>query len=527
MDGATSVTRADNESCVRTSGDNVPINTGTLAGDALFLGGETFVCADDVVVVGEADLNQIAVASQLAAALEGPLFFPEPRLSAEIGRLKAIRVHVVGGAQVSVPGGAETINHDILSAVDAAKEALGVATEIALSATPDSATIVETVNAISAGDRVVRPAITTPGSSAPAPNIDATQVVVGLALNEISGSAWLVDVGSPETVLLGSATAGPAGASVIAVDGSDLLGYPEVATALEGQSSSSIRSIGPQGEASDWERAVLINGVQVPGGGFYVLPRESMRRYVAFYGFPGTDDLGILGEQGPAETRALMQDFVDAYAGDGAQVIPTFEIIVAVASAGAGDDGNYSFEWPPDTFTEWIDYAGANDMYVILDIQPGRTDFLTQVKVYEELLKLPYVGVALDPEWRLEPDQVHLEQVGSVEAAEVNEAVNWVADLVRDNGLPQKMVIVHQFRTSMIQNRADLIERPEIQLVIQMDGDGTEPQKDNTWRVLMEGADAAHWAWGWKNFFDEDEPGPPTPESTMSKEPSPVFVSYQ
>ena len=55
----------------------------------------------------------------------------------------------------------------------------------------------------------------------------------------------------------------------------------------------------------------------------------------------------------------------------------------------------------------------------------------------------------------------------------------------------------------------------------------TEPQKDATWAVLKEGAEDAHWAWGWKNFFDEDEPGPPTPASTISKEPTPVYVSYQ
>ena len=513
--------------CIRPAGDNTPLDSGALASDALFLAGETFICANDVVVVGEGNLNQIAVASQLAAALQGPLFFPEPRLSAELGRLKAARVHVIGEIVVDAPGGAETITHDIESAVDAAKAALGVEAEVSLGSVPDSATIVETVLAIDAGDRVVRPTSPPPGSTPPESTINGGEVVVGLAQPPTDSSIWIVDVASPETVLLGSALASSSNASVLAVDGTDLLGYPEVADALRGQSPSAIRPLGAQGSSSEWERAVLTNGQQVPGGGFYVLPEEGLRRYVAYYGFPGTDDLGILGEQGPAETRSLMQGFVDAYSADGAQVIPTFEIIASVASAGAGDDGNYSYEWPADTFSEWIDYARDNDMYVILDLQSGRADFLTQAKLYEELLLLPFVGLALDPEWRLLPDQVHLEQVGSVQASEINETVNYVADLVRDNGLPQKMMIVHQFRMSMIQNRADIIERPEIQMVIQMDGDGTEPQKDFTWTTLLEGTDDAHWAWGWKNFFDEDEPGPPPPESTMSKQPTPIFVSYQ
>jgi hypothetical protein len=140
---------------------------------------------------------------------------------------------------------------------------------------------------------------------------------------------------------------------------------------------------------------------------------------------------------------------------------------------------------------------------------------------------LPHVGLALDPEWRLGPNQVHLQQVGNVSAAEVNEVVTWLADLVRDNGLPQKMLLLHMFRTSMITERETLIDRPELQVVIQMDGDGTEAQKDTTWATLREGFEDAFWRWGWKNFFDEDEPGPPTPESTMAKEPTPVYVSYQ
>lgn len=314
---------------------------------------------------------------------------------------------------------------------------------------------------------------------------------------------------------------------MVAIDGSDVLGYPEVGTALAGRAADEIRFVGPAPRDSDWELAVLANGHQVPGGGFHILPEDQKRRYVAFYGHPETTALGALGEQGPEQTLERMQPFLDAYMGDGSQTVPTFEMIASVASAGPTEDGDYSFEWPISTFDEWIETARENDAYVILDLQSGREDFLSQAMFYEELLKLPFVGLALDPEWRLTPDQVHLQQVGRVDAAEVNRVIHWLADLVRDNGLPQKMLIVHQFRTSMIQNRGALERRPELQLIVQMDGDGTEAQKDDTYAALNVGAEDAFWSWGWKNFFDEDEPGPPTPESTMGKSPSPVYVSYQ
>lgn len=536
-DGGTSSTSPDDGSttepeataCIRFTGDHSsPIDTGSLATDALHLSGEAFICADDVVVVSSEDLNEVAAASQLAAAVSGPLLFPDPRLAAELGRLDTRRVHLIGSPDVNVPSGAESISHDITSAVDLAKETLGVSQETRLPSTPDSSTVVETVLAIRDGDHVVLPQTAPPGSTTPGePTVAESEIVTGLAVPTEAPSIWMVDAAKPATILLAAAVGNSLGASIVAIDGEDVLGYPEVGVAITGRTGEATRFVGGAPEGGAWELAALANGQQVPGGGFHIFPRDGMRRYLAYYGHPDTDALGVLGEQGPAETFEKMQGFIEDYGGDGSQVVPTFEIIASVASAGATDDGDYSYEWPPESFQPWIDFAAENDMYVMLDLQSGRDDFLSQAVQYEALLRLPFVGLALDPEWRLGPEQLHLNQVGTVTVAEVNETVNWVADLVRDNGLPQKMMIVHQFRTSMIQNREDIVQRPEIQMIVQMDGDGTEPQKDATWSQLLAGADEVHWRWGWKNFFDEDEPGPPSPQSTMDKVPTPVYVSYQ
>jgi hypothetical protein len=139
------------------------------------------------------------------------------------------------------------------------------------------------------------------------------------------------------------------------------------------------------------------------------------------------------------------------------------------------------------------------------------------------------VSVALDPEWRLGPNQVHLQQIGSATAAEINTVIDWLADLVREEGLPPKPLVIQQFRLAMIQDRDELIDRDEVEVVIQMDGEGQAGLgvKDETWRVITAGTEDAHWHWGWKNFFVRDNPGPNSPEDTMSKEPSPVYVSYQ
>ena len=522
----TGTTKPGVRECVRVTGGTTPVNTGSVAEDALFLSGELFICADDVVVVDDVDLNQVAAAAQLAAALGGPLLHPHPRLAAELGRLKPLRVHVLGAVEVNVPPDAEVHLHEIGDAVEEARTALGVTEEVRLPATPDETTVIETVMAIVDRDRVVLPQ-SSPTGSVPsiAPALDSAVIVAGLAHPSAAESVWLLDAANPVEILMASATGRSIGAAIVAYDPNDILGFPEVGVAIAGRPAEAIRYIGAVPEASAWEMAVLANGEQVPGGGFHIFPEEK-RRYVAYYGHPDNPALGALGEQGPEATAQIMQPFLDAYTGDGSHTVGVFEILATVASAGL-DDGDYSFEWPIDTYDEWIRVAEENEFYVVLDLQPGRDDFLDQAMQYEELLRLPFVGLALDPEWRLKPDQVHLRQTGRVEASEVNTVVDWLADLVRDNGLPQKMLIVHQFTLQMIQNRETLKERPELQMIIQIDGDGTESQKDATYAAVTRGTEEAHWEWGWKNFFDEDEPGPPSPESTMGKIPSPVFVSYQ
>lgn len=526
MPQATSTTLRD---CVRHTPGTNPVDTGTVAGDALVLSGEVFVCADDVVVADPSDLNSVAAAAQLASALEGPLLYPHPQLAAELGRLKPSRVYLFGSPEVITPPTADVVRPTVSEAVDLAAAALGVSEQRRLPSTPDASTVVDTIDAINSGDHVVLPQ-TDPSTSstiAVVPDIDFAAVVAGLAVASSAPSVWLVDANQPTALLSAAATARASGTTVVAYDPSDIFGYPEVGDALSGRDPTSIRFLGHVPEGSAWEISVLAKGVQVPGGGFTVLPEERPRRYVAFYGHPETTGLGVLGEQGPQATLDRMAPYLDAYAADGRQVVPTFEIIASVASAQPTEDSDYSFEWPPASFDEWISTAAENGAYVVLDLQPGREDFLTQAKQYEELLKLPYVGLALDPEWRLMPDQVHLRQTGQVQASEINTVVEWLADLVRDNALPQKLLLVQQFQTRMIVDRETIEQRPELQMIIQMDGQGPISTKDDTYSVLTAGTEDAFWQWGWKNFFDEDSPKTATPEYTMSRDPVPVFVSYQ
>ena len=270
---------------------------------------------------------------------------------------------------------------------------------------------------------------------------------------------------------------------------------------------------------------VAATGVLLPGGGQVLFPG---RRMAALYGHPGVPALGVLGEQGIDASIARAQALAAEYSVVSDQpVVPAFELISTIADSGPGPDGDYSSEAAVEFLRPWVDAAREAGVYVLLDLQPGRTDFRTQAQRYAELLAEPNVGLALDPEWRLGPDQRPLQQIGTVGVDEINSVVTWLADLTAENALPQKLLMVHQFRLSMIQERERLdTSRDELAVVLHADGFGTPDLKLGTWAAMHQD-EPAGVSWGWKNFYDEDTPMF-TPAETLAVGPEPpVFVSFQ
>lgn len=323
------------------------------------------------------------------------------------------------------------------------------------------------------------------------------------------------------------ATAKAAGANIIPVTDSDLASDSDAITAIAKAKPDRLLAVGAEfGSLESLTRDfdVAKTGVQLPGGGQALFPG---RRLIALYGTPGTPGLGVLGEQDvdasitrAQELAAEFEPFSDV------PTVPAFEIIATVAHGAAGADGDYSGEISVETLRPWVEKAGEEGVYVVLDLQPGRATFLDQAKMYEDLLRMPHVGLALDPEWRLSPTQKPLGQIGRVEAAEVNAVIEWLADLTEEETLPQKLLVLHQFRLSMLQDQDQInMGRDEVQVLIHMDGQGTTGQKDSTWQSVV-GAARTGTPFGWKNFFDEDVPML-TPEQTMTREPTPFMISYQ
>ena len=396
----------------------------------------------------------------------------------------------------------------------------------------DPATLTDAVGTL---DRE-RPELLAVAVQAEAPSATATAAPVGpvaagvpdlpltTPAEPLAGLVVLARSGNDQVAPL--ATARAAGVPVHVLRTPDPRGSGELVTALSSAPQEKVLALGAgfgTVEQLQQRLAVVRTGVQLPGGGQLAFPG---RRMIALYGTPGTAALGSLGEQDLDASVARVKDLVTQYQPHSdLTVVPAFEIITTVAAGQAGADGDYSNEVDIAKIRPYVDAAKAAGIYVMLDLQPGRTDFLTQAKLYEELLAEPHVGLALDPEWRLQPGQVHRVQIGSVNVDEINQVGDWLAGLVKERNLPQKVLMLHQFRTSMIVGRERLnTAHDELALMVHADGFGTQGMKRDTWNALRQSSPNVYW--GWKNFIDEDRPML-DPAQTMQVSPDIVFVSYQ
>jgi hypothetical protein len=244
---------------------------------------------------------------------------------------------------------------------------------------------------------------------------------------------------------------------------------------------------------------------------------------VAYYGTAGTAALGVLGESDPDGIVPRLRAAAAGFATPDRKIQIAYELIVTVAQAKPGKDGTYSRMIDPGRIQQYVDAARRNQALVVLDVQPGRSDFLTQVRKLRPYLEQPHVGLALDPEWRMAPGQVPGKTVGQVNAAEVTAVAAYVAELVRERDLPEKLFLLHQFRASMIPDIASIAPQPGLAMVHHLDGFGTRGEKDATFKRLHQ---PGRFHLGYKLFYDEDV-NLYQPPDVLAFPHVPDYISYQ
>ena len=247
------------------------------------------------------------------------------------------------------------------------------------------------------------------------------------------------------------------------------------------------------------------------------------RMLVAYYGTANTGALGVLGEAPPDRMVRRLRAAAKPFRREGGSVQLVFEMIVSVADATPGRDGDYHHDVARADVERYIRAAHRHQALLLLDIQPGRAGFLGVAKRWAWALSDPYVGLALDPEWRMGRHGVPGRRIGSVSATEVNRTSAWLRDLVARHHLPQKLFVLHQFRRDMIEDIGQIEPRQGVVMVQHVDGFGTPAQKLDTYHYVSR---PGRFVMGFKLFYDEDvrQMGP---AQVKAIRPRVQFVSFQ
>lgn len=309
----------------------------------------------------------------------------------------------------------------------------------------------------------------------------------------------------------------------------DLAHYVEPEIDLSASlSSDPSTEVSTQGEASSGAESGWPVRAAYPNPGA-ILP---FNRIVAYYGNFYSRGMGALGQYDPDEMLRRLAVEVDSWnaADPSTPVVPAIDYIAATAQLSPGADGMYRFRMPDSQKDKAVELADRIGGIVILEVQPGLADVLDEVRHLEPYLKLTNVHLALDPEFAMiasgrRPGTV----VGTMDATTINAVSDYLATLVRDNGLPPKVLIVHRYTRAMVTNAEGIIPLPEVQIVMDMDGWGPPSQKFATYNAYIHPEPVQFT--GFKLFYRNDLWAAPnrlvTPEEILGLTPSPSFIQYQ
>lgn len=287
---------------------------------------------------------------------------------------------------------------------------------------------------------------------------------------------------------------------------------------------ASVASAAPE-EAAPAPTEEIANVRQLPRGGTTIFPQH---RLVGFCGTPGAPKLGRLAGDLGARAKTI-ETYASQYAGD-RKALPVFELIAVVVQESPGKDGKSRRRVADSVVDEYLRAARAAKALLLLNIQPGHSDFLTETKGFEKYLKEPDVGVALDPEWAMTTaKQTPGASFGRTNGKTINDVATYLSSLVASEKLPEKLLVFHQVNSRVLRDEGDIVKHSGVVLVKSVDGLGHRKSKVKTYNALVQGmASGVHP--GFKLFFEEDVAGGHrlmTPPEVLALTPSPEYVMYE
>ena len=245
-------------------------------------------------------------------------------------------------------------------------------------------------------------------------------------------------------------------------------------------------------------------------------------RVVSFYGAPQLSKT-IVGRKSPeAAGRKLLQQAA-AYEGtEQRPVVPSFDLIGVIATSNRGPDGKYRSRQDPAVIDAYLAQAREIGARLMLDVQPGRANVLAELRALRPWLAQPDVDVSIDPEWSVGRRGVPGRSPGSIKAGKLNRVSTWMQELIDLEGLPPKVLVIHQFERGGIRRRKRLAGREDVEVTINFDGIGGRSTKKAGYARF-----ATRRLFNGFSLFYRLDRGLMRPRGVLRLEPEPDFVLYQ
>ncbi len=264
----------------------------------------------------------------------------------------------------------------------------------------------------------------------------------------------------------------------------------------------------------------------------YPLPGALLpyKRIIAFYGNLYSKRMGILGELPKDQMLKKLQGEVANWqrADSTTQAIPALHYIAITAQSKPGKNNKYRLRMPFKQIDTVISWAKSINAIVFLDIQIGQSTVKEEVSTLTEYLKLPNVHLGIDPEFAMKSGEIPGSKIGTLSATQINDAIDILSAIVKENNLPPKVLVIHRFTQGMVTDYKNIKTTPEVQVVINMDGFGHQSLKRASYHLAIY-LEPVQFI-GFKLFYKNDNKGSAkmfSPEELMTFKPKPIYIQYQ
>ena len=265
----------------------------------------------------------------------------------------------------------------------------------------------------------------------------------------------------------------------------------------------------------------------------YPLPEAILpfNRIIAFYGNLYSKRMGILGEIPKYDMFKKLQGEMDKWkkADPSTPVIPALHYIAISAQGAAGKDGKHRMRMPFHQIDTVVSWAKEINAIVFLDIQVGGSTVKEEIALFEPYLKMPNVHFGIDPEFSLKHGETPGTKIGSFNSDDINDAVKFLAEMVKKYNLPPKILMVHRFTQGMVTDYKKIMKVPEVQIIMDMDGWGDKILKKSTYLryIKQEPVEFTGFKLFYKNDIRKDPNGMYTPDELLKLIPKPSYIQFQ